>query len=172
MFAHAFDTLKIPDHRFGTRDTPKKVICLSVSQGPSLVMQFSNEFEHTKLMTSLIINLILAVFFRQSRSCEVIDKSHGDLNSSNSNYFPLCPPWWISIARLFLDSEVSTSIFCVLIWPRLSFHTVFFKSSLRPSYDPSWKLQCCALPGLFQSSNRFSKPPPRVLVSESGHSNR
>ena len=34
MFAHAFDTLKIPDHRFGTRDTPKKVICLSVSQGP------------------------------------------------------------------------------------------------------------------------------------------
>ena len=57
----------------------------------SLVMQFSHESEHTKLMTSLIINLELAVFYRQSLSCEVIDKSQGDLNSSSSKYFPLCP---------------------------------------------------------------------------------
>ena len=31
MFVHAFDTLKIPVHRFGTRCTLKKVICLSIS---------------------------------------------------------------------------------------------------------------------------------------------
>ena len=56
----------------------------------SLVMPFSHESEHTKLMTLLIINLPLAVFYWQSLSCKVIDKSQGDLNSSNSNYFPLC----------------------------------------------------------------------------------
>ena len=46
-------------------------------------------------MTSLIINLLFAVFYLQSLqslSCEVIDKSKGDLNSSNNNYFPSCPP--------------------------------------------------------------------------------
>ena len=79
----------------------------------SLVMPFSHESEHTKLMTLLIINLPLAVFYWQSLSCKVIDKSQGDLNSSNSNYFPLCPPLSISIALLFF--QVSTSIFCVLI---------------------------------------------------------
>ena len=39
---------------------------------------------------------------------------------------------------------------------------------MHPLYDPSWELQSCALPGLFQSSNHFSKPPPLVLVCESG----
>ena len=76
-------------------------------------MPFSHESEHTELMTLLIINLQWAVFYLQSLSCEVIDKSHGDLNSSSSYYFPLCPPWWISIAWLFF--EVSVSIFCELI---------------------------------------------------------
>ena len=88
VFVHAFDTLKIPEHRFGTQH--KKVIYLSVLQGlfSCSVMQFSHESEHLKLMTSLIINLPLAVFYRQSFSCEVIDKSQGDFNSSNSRYFP------------------------------------------------------------------------------------
>ena len=63
--------------------------------------------------------------------CEVIDKSKGDLHSSNSNHFLLRPPWSISIARLFF--EVSTSIFCVFIWPRQSFHTVCFLIFLRLS---------------------------------------
>ena len=44
------------------------------------------------------------------------------LNSSNSDCFPLCPPWSISNARSFFED--STSIFCVLIWPRQSFHTI------------------------------------------------
>ena len=54
----------------------------------SFVMPFSYESEHKKFMTSLIINLSLAVFYRQSLSCKVIDKSQGDLNSSN---FPSVP---------------------------------------------------------------------------------
>ena len=78
-------------------------------------MPFSHESEHTKLMTSLIINLPMAEFYRQSLSCEVINKSQGDINS-NSNYFPMYARCSISIARLFF--EVSTSIFCMLIWPR------------------------------------------------------
>ena len=30
MFVQALDTLKIPEHRFGTSDTLKKMICLSI----------------------------------------------------------------------------------------------------------------------------------------------
>ena len=86
MFVQAFDILKIPEHRFGTLDILKKVIFLSTLQHFFLVMQFSHESEHTKLMTSLIISLPLAVFYQQSLSCEMIDKSKGNLNSSNSNY--------------------------------------------------------------------------------------
>ena len=117
-------------------------------------------------MTSLIINLPFAVFYRQSLSCEVIDKSQGDLNSSNSKYFPFYPPWSISVALS------STSIFCVLIRPLHSLHTLCFQFSLRPSYDPSWYLLSCALPSWFQLSNHFSKPLPPFLVCESGHSVR
>ena len=58
----------------------------------SLVMRFSNESERVELMTLLNMNLPLAVFYRYSLSHEVIDKPKADLNSSNSNYFPLCPP--------------------------------------------------------------------------------
>ena len=32
MFVQEFDTLKIPEHRFGTQDALKKVIGLSISQ--------------------------------------------------------------------------------------------------------------------------------------------
>ena len=96
----------------------------------SFVMPFSLGYEHTKLMTYLIINLPLAVFYRQSLSCEVIDKSQGDLNSSNSKYFPLCPPWSISNVLLFF--EVSTSIFCVLIRQRQSLHFPCFRIFAAP----------------------------------------
>ena len=121
-------------------------------------------------MTSMIINLSFAVFHRQSLSCKVIDKSQGDINSPNSKYFPLCPPWSISVALLLF--EVSTSIFCVQIRPLHSLHTVVFEFLLFPSYDPYWQLLSCALPGWFQSSNHFSKPLPPFLVCESGHSVR
>ena len=73
----------------------------------------------------MIINLQLAVFYRQSISCEVIDKSQGDLNSPNSKYCLVCPPWSISIVLLFF--EVSTSIFCVLIRQRQSLYFVCFR---------------------------------------------
>ena len=94
----------------------------------------------------------------------MIDKSQGDLNSSNSKYFPLCPPWSISVALLLF--EVSTSIFCVQIRPLHSLHTVVFEFLLFPSYDPYWQLLSCALPGWFQSSNHFSKPLPRVSCAD------
>ena len=64
-------------------DRPSRVVA---------VVACTHESEHTKLMTSWIINLPLVVFYRQSISSEVVDKSKDDLNSSNSNYFPLCPP--------------------------------------------------------------------------------
>ena len=84
MFVQAFYTLKIPEHEKG--NLPEHFASTF-----SLVMPILHESEHTKLMTSLIINLLLAlaVFDWQSLSCEVIDKSQGDLNSSNGKYF-LC----------------------------------------------------------------------------------
>ena len=39
MFVQAFDTLKIPEHRFGTRDTLKKVICLGISRALFLLLR-------------------------------------------------------------------------------------------------------------------------------------
>ena len=92
----------------------------------------------------------------------------GDINSSNSKYSPLCPPWSISVALLLF--EASTSIFCVLIRLLHSLHTVCFRIFECQSYDPSWELLSCTLPSWFQSSNHFSKPLPRVLLCESGHS--
>ena len=82
IFVHAFDTLKIPEHRFATRNTLKKVICLSILQEPFLLLY---DF-HTKLMTLLFINFPLAVFYRQSLFCAVINKSQVNLHSSNSNF--------------------------------------------------------------------------------------
>ena len=73
----------------------------------SFVMPILHESEHTKLISSLIINLLLVVCYRQSLSCELIDKSQVDLNSSNNKYFLLWPPWLISVALLFF--ELSTS---------------------------------------------------------------
>ena len=91
-FVQVLDTLKIPVRCFGTRDTLKKVICLILSYTLFLLLCHLYESEHTKLMTSLIINFSFAVFHRQSLSCEVIDKSQGDINSPNSKYSPFCPP--------------------------------------------------------------------------------
>ena len=84
----------------------------------SFVTPFSYESEHTKLMTSLIINLLLAVFYLQSLSCEVIDKSQSDLNSSNSKYFPLCLPC------LWIPGRFQLLYYCSklpLTWKQLSF---------------------------------------------------
>ena len=61
----------------------------------SLVMQFSHESEHTKLMTLLIINFTLAVFHLQSLSCEAINKSQGE-------FLPIAI---ISLCALFAPSQ-------------------------------------------------------------------
>ena len=62
--------------------------------------------------------LTVGSFLPESLSCEVINESQGDLNSSNSNYFLICSPLSISIAQFIF--EVSISILCVLIWTRQS----------------------------------------------------
>ena len=67
MFVHEFHSLKIPEHCFGTPNTLKNVIYVTFQK---VFLLF--ESGHTKLMTSLIINLSLAVFYRESLSCEVI----------------------------------------------------------------------------------------------------
>ena len=51
-------------------------------------------------------------------------RPQGDLNSSNSKYFPLCPSWSISVAQLLF--KASSLIFCVLIRQCQSLHTVCF----------------------------------------------
>ena len=121
----------------------------------SLNMPISHESEHIKLMTSPIINLLLAVFYWQSLYCEieVIDNCQGDFNSSNSKYCPLCPPWSISVALLFFEG--CNSIFCVQIRPRQSLHTVYFWIFAAPVVWSTLRLQSCALPSWFQSSNHF-----------------
>ena len=92
MSVQAFDRMQIPEHSFGTRDTLKKLILPEhLASTFSIVTPFSNESEHTKLMIPLIISLPLAVFYLQSLSCEVIDKSQRGLNFQQQ-VFPLCIP--------------------------------------------------------------------------------
>ena len=79
---NAFETLTIPVHCFGTRDTLKTVICLSISRALFL---FFCHF-HINLWTckksrhhwSLIINLPSLVFCQQLLLWEGIDISRGD----------------------------------------------------------------------------------------------
>ena len=47
IFIQAFDTLKITEHRFGTRDTLKNMVCLSISQG--LVLLLCNSYFYMNL---------------------------------------------------------------------------------------------------------------------------
>ena len=116
-------------------------------------------------MTSLIINLSFAVFHLQSLSCEVIDKSQGDIDSPNSKYFPLCPPWSISVALLLF--EASTSIFCVLIRPLHSLHTLCFRIFAAPVV---WSILVIAvlspprLVSIVQSFLKVSSSSSRVRI--------
>ena len=54
-------------------------------------MPFSHQSEHTKLLTSLIINLWMAVFYEQLLPWEGLNKPQGDPDSSSSSHFSLCP---------------------------------------------------------------------------------
>ena len=91
----------------------------------SSVMPFLHEFEHTKLMTSLIINLSLAVFYRQSLLWEGLNKPQGDPDSSSSSHYILCPPWPVSSAWFFC--EASSSNFRGRLRPRQSLRTICFR---------------------------------------------
>ena len=73
------------------------------------------------------------------------DKSQGDLNSSNSKYFPLFPQWSISNVLLFF--EVSISIFCVLIRQCQSLHFVCFRIFAAPVVWSILGIAVLALPG-------------------------
>ena len=71
------------------------VICLAFKVGPRqlvvcLAFEVPPSSEHTKLMTSLIINLLLAVFYRQSLPWEGLNKSRGDPDCSSNCHFTLC----------------------------------------------------------------------------------
>ena len=160
MFVDEFDTLKIPVHRFGTRKTLKTVICLSILQALFLAMRFSNEFERTVLMTSLIINLPLAIFYWHSLSCEVIDNPRVTSILLTAIIF-LCA----------LPGRLQSCVYFSKFSPRFSmfkfvhanhFIPFVFESLLRPWYHPSWKLDFNR-PMIYQSLLlEFS--------SESGHS--
>ena len=104
----------------------EKINCLSISQALFLLLCHFHMNLNTQTHDLLIFNLPLAAFYRQSLSREVINKSQGDLNSSNSRYFPLCPLWSISIVLFKLFFEGSISVFCVLIRPSQSLHAVCF----------------------------------------------
>ena len=93
----------------------------------------------------------------------------GDLSSSNSNCFPLCIPWSISNAQSFF--QVSTLIFCVLIWQHQTFHTICFRIFTSPVMWSILEFAVLRPPQLISIVQSFSNPPPRVLVCVFCHSN-
>ena len=108
-------------------DTLKKVICLIRSYDVptfSFVMPFSHQSEHTKLLTSLIINLWMAVFYEQLLPWEGLNKPQGDPDSSSSGHFSLCPLRPVSSASFVC--KAFSSIFFVVLRPRQSLWTVCF----------------------------------------------
>ena len=136
----------------------------------SLVMQFLHEYDSISeninswplivnlplAVWLLIINLPLAVFYWQSLPCKVIDKSKGDLNSSNSNYFPLRPPWSISIALLFFEVPILNFLCAYLPMPITTPSPVGFN---RPIISQKLFLKfSCAYPAtLIAQDHLFSK---------------
>ena len=87
-----------------------------------------------------------------------------------AKYFPqaLCPPWSISIALLFL--EVSSAFHLDFLFanfgaPTTSYHLF---SNFRCTRLMIYPGNCSPAP----SNHHFSKPPPRVIVCISGHSDR
>ena len=126
----------------------------------------SHESEHTKLMTSLIINLQLAVY-RQSLSCEVIDKFKGDSNSSNSNYFSLFPhlrDYFQSFYLDFLCSNLATPITSDRWFSNLRCAGHLIHSGNRSPAPSTFGFNRAP------TCSHFSKPPARVLVCESCNS--
>ena len=109
--SHAFDTLKIPVHRFGCQDIIKNSLERFASSF-SMVMPFSNECEHTKLRTlptPLLINLSWAIFL-PAIPWEGLNKFRGAPYSSSSGYCTLYPPLQVSFAYFFWKSATPISL--------------------------------------------------------------
>ena len=137
----------------------------------SFVMPFSHESEHTKVMTSLVINLSLAVFYLQSFPWEGLNKPRGDPDSSSSGHFTLCPPLPVSSAWFFC--EASSSIFRVRLLPRQSLRTTcFWMFTLLAAWPVLHILAHSAHVLSPHPPDSFAKPPPRFSVLYSGHDNR
>ena len=103
---------------------PRVCQCIWYFENSSASLWNPRYSEKADLLDSGTFCTLLAVSCLQLLQHKVIDKSQGDLESSNSNYCPLCPPWPILIARLVF--EISISIFCVQIWSRQLFRTDCF----------------------------------------------
>ena len=133
MFVQAFDALKIPENRFGTRDTLKKVICSSISR--AFFLLFCHFHMNLNIQNSWS-NSVSTYHWQFSTGNHFHVKWLTNPSLRVTSILPtatvsLCaPPWSISNARLFF--EVSTSIFCALIWPRQSFHTICFRICTSP----------------------------------------
>ena len=114
LFLCWIDTLKLPVHRPGTWGALEEVIALpqaairTIFFSWRLFMPSWNESELEKLMTSLIIYILLAVFSWQTQTLqwEGINKSQGESDSSSCSIrFPLCPSWPVPAApTLLLDN--------------------------------------------------------------------
>ena len=134
-FAQVFDTLKIPVNCFGTRNTLKRWFIGAFCKHFSFVMPFSHESKHTKLMTSLIINLSLAVFDRQSLPWEGLNKRRGDPDSSSSGHF-FSVPSSAGFIRLIYLRSLLLYFFCATLASNLLL-TVCFECSLFRPHGPS-----------------------------------
>ena len=123
MFIQAFNTLEIPEHCFGTLDTLKKVICLSISS--ALFLLCCKFHMNMNIQNSWLLWL--------STYCwQFSTGNHSDFHakwSANPRVTSILPTasislCSISVAPLFF--EVSISIFCMLIKPCQSLHTFCF----------------------------------------------
>ena len=120
MFVQAFDTLKIQEHCFGTRDSLKKVICMSILQALFL------------LLCQLHINLHIRTNHWLSTYCRQFStRNHFHVKwltnrrvTSILQIFPSVPSLVDFSCSIIFRSFIS--IFCVLIKPRQSLHTVCF----------------------------------------------
>ena len=100
-------------------------------------MPILHESEHTKLMTSLIKNLLLvmAALCQQSFPYEVIEKYQGLPHSSNSNCFPVPSLADFNSAIIF---KVSTLIFvCNSAMSTISYHLFSNFRSARQMINPA-----------------------------------
>ena len=124
-------------------------------------MPVLRESEHTTLMISLIINLLLAVSCLQTLACAVIDKFQKDFDSPNSKLsviISLC----VSVSspadfnRAIILRGFHLKFLCAKFGHTNRLMQFVFESLQRSAMThdghPSSKLSSCALPGRFQSS--------------------